>query len=161
MPIQLGDQGVLIMRKEMPFWKFCELVERHLRCYPRTPEIEATAIQLLSSDFAEQPLKSYIHDVCVWGGYPGIAAGVINQNPIATIQHYSRCAYRKLAKNNSNVEDVLRDVNHIQGLGTPSFASKHLRFLKPEVYPVLDSRISFLRIMISIPKVAEISLMTT
>jgi len=30
-------------------------------------------------------------------------------------------------------------MNVLNGLGSPSFASKHLRFLRPEVAPVFDS----------------------
>jgi hypothetical protein len=37
---------------------------------------------------------------------------------------------------------ALHEINRIKHLGRSSFASKHLRFLRPDVCPILDSIIS-------------------
>jgi Holliday junction resolvase RusA-like endonuclease len=50
-----------------------------------------------------------------------------------------RKALEHLAANPSRVGRALGEVNKLHILGTPSFASKHLRFLRPDVCPVFDS----------------------
>jgi hypothetical protein len=93
-------------------------------------------------DFPEQQLKHFVRRVCTWGGYAGIGVRVLNQNPFTKIRAHFRNAVTYLKVDTPDVENALREINHIRGLGTPSFASKHLRFLKPEVCPVLDRIVS-------------------
>jgi hypothetical protein len=48
----------------------------------------------------------------------------------------------KLESDAPDISSALQEVNRIRGLGTPSFASKHLRFLRPDLCPILDSIVS-------------------
>jgi hypothetical protein len=142
MPAQVTTNGVILGNATVPFADFGRLVERHLCHYPDTPDLETDGARLRSADFAEQQLESFVRRVCKWGGYPGIGGRIINQNPTANI---SRCFRSAMAKLESQVPDIggaLHEVNRIRGLGTPSFASKHLRFLRPDICPILDSIVS-------------------
>ncbi|MBV8452034.1 MAG: hypothetical protein JOZ29_07125 [Deltaproteobacteria bacterium] len=44
-----------------------------------------------------------------------------------------------LDKPTPEVQGALAHLNRLHSLGSPSFASKHLRFLRPDICPVLDS----------------------
>jgi hypothetical protein len=126
----------------VPFANFGWLVERHLLRYPDTPSLEAEGSRLISTDFAERQLGSFIQRVCTWGGYPGIAGRVLNQNSTAQIRRLFRSAMTRLEADPPDVGGALSEVNLIRNLGTPSFASKHLRFLRPDICPILDSIVS-------------------
>ncbi len=142
MPAQVATNGVILGNATVPFANFSRLVERHLRRYPDTPNLETEGTRLKSADFAEQPLESFIRRVCTWGGYPGIGGRIINQNSTAKISKYFRSANAKLESDFPDIGGALHEVNSIRGLGTPSFASKHLRFLRPDICPILDSIVS-------------------
>lgn len=128
--------GIFIKLEE-----FEELVNTHLNRVAGTQEIEIEAINLINNDFDEEFLENFITHVCVWGRRPGIAAHVINQNNPDAIQNAFIAANDILEACGCNVGDALIAINQITYLGQPSFASKHLRFMHPELCPVLDSYI--------------------
>ena len=140
MQVKTTNNGVIVENTEIAFLEFCDLVTDHLRCNPDTASIEKEALQLVLIDFTEQQLESFVRHVCKWGGYAGIAGRILNQNSIATIRKQFRNANGKLAIR--DIQGALTDLNCVRGLGSPSFASKHLRFLRPEICPVMDSIIS-------------------
>lgn len=142
MPMQIATSSITFGNEIVPFADFSRLIERHLYCYPNTPNLELEGSQLKSADFAEQQLGSFIRHVCIWGGYPGIGGRIINQNSMSKISECFRSAMAKLESDIPNISGALQEVNFIRGLGTPSFASKHLRFLRPDICPILDSIIS-------------------
>ena len=142
MPAQVATNDVLLGNATVPFADFSRLVERHLRRYPDTPNLEVEGSRLKSADFAEQQLELFIRRVCTWGGYPGIGGRIINQNSTTKISKCFRSAMAKLEADSPDISGALQDVNFIRGLGTPSFASKHLRFLRPDICPILDSIVS-------------------
>jgi hypothetical protein len=104
-----------------------------------TKEREIQGNQLIAVDFMEQHLKNFIREVCRWGNYAGIAGRIINQNDIGKIRSCFIGAWKALNSDNPDVKGAIIRINAIKNLGTPSFASKHLRFLRPQVCPVLDS----------------------
>jgi len=126
----------------IPLEDFGKLIERHLYRYPNTPNLELEGFRLKSADFDEQKLGLFIRHVCIWGGYAGIGGRIINQNSMAKISECFRSAMAKLEIDIPNISGALQEINYIRGLGTPSFASKHLRFLRPDICPILDSIIS-------------------
>jgi len=142
MPLQIVTEGILVEKSVVPWAAFSKLVENHLHHYTQSRDIEREAARLYSLDFPEDQLRHFIRRVCTWGGYAGIGVRVLNQNPFTKIRTCFRNAVAHLEADTPDVENALREINHIRGLGRPSFASKHLRFLKPEVCPVLDSIIS-------------------
>ncbi len=118
---------------------FTYFIELHLKHWSGTRELEEQAYNLSAANFQNQQLINFIKDVCRWGNYPGIAGRVLNQNDISIIQKNFVSAWGKLKSNIPNVREAIIRINAIKNLGTPSFASKHLRFLRPQVCPVLDS----------------------
>jgi hypothetical protein len=118
---------------------FSDLVDLHLTRVPRTKELEKEGKLLKDADFPDAQLTEFIKEVCTWGGYAGIAGRVLNQNDLSFIQQKFIRARKLLAAINPKVGMALFEINQIKGLGTPSFASKHLRFLFPNVCPVFDS----------------------
>ena len=104
-----------------------------------TKELEIQGINLIAVDFAEEDLRYFIRQVCRWGNYAGIGGRVLNQNKIDMIRTNFLEAWKALNLSPPNVRRALISINKIKNLGTPSFASKHLRFLMPQVCPVLDS----------------------
>ncbi|MBP7687362.1 MAG: hypothetical protein KA765_05630 [Thermoflexales bacterium] len=139
MPIQLSDNGVIVENAVVPFAMFGSLVAGHLHHYGRSMELEGYATELRVLDFPEESLKRFVRRVCTWGGYAGIGGRIIKQNSFFKIQTQFRSAVRILESDLPNVGAALSELNHIRGLGTPSFASKHLRFLQPSLCPILDS----------------------
>ena len=89
-------------------------------------------------DFPADDTAAFVKAVCKWGGYPGIGGRVLKDNAITTICSTLREALSSLAIGPSTAK-ALTQMNVLRGLGTPSFASKHLRFLRPDICPVLDS----------------------
>jgi hypothetical protein len=142
MPAQIATNGIILENTTVPFADFTRLIEKHLCCCLDTPEIELKGAELISADFAEQQLESFIRSVCRWGGYAGIGGRVLKNNSLAEISGGFRSAVAKLESGAPDISGALQEINLIWGLGTPSFASKHLRFLRPDLCPVLDSIIS-------------------
>jgi hypothetical protein len=124
---------------------FSELLRLHLERTRGTGDLEAQARRVASAGFPPADLEVFIRGVCTWGGYPGIAGRVLARNARDDIVTAFRQAYRELAADRSGHESAaaaLSEINRIKGLGAPSFASKHLRFLAPSQCPVLDSLIA-------------------
>lgn len=118
---------------------FLILVNRHLNRVQRTREIEVNGKQLVASNFKEELLKSFIHDVCYWGGRygPAICSRVFNNNDISWIRKNFIAAWNLLSSKYPNVREALINITKINHLGI-SFSSKQLRFLYPQCCPVLD-----------------------
>ncbi len=120
---------------------FTRLVEYHLDEWLGTRELEHEASRLCAVGFPEKQLASFIKRVCEWGNYPGIAGRVLKNNDPLMIRRQFTGATNALNSDIPDVQGALRRIKQIHSLGT-SFASKHLRFLRPDVCPVLDSIIS-------------------
>ena len=120
-----------------PLPEFLALLRKHLELNPRTQAIEELGCELIRSDFAKTLIPDFVEAVCGWGGYSGIGGRVLKHNPIHHLQSSFSSATKSL--NGGNVAGALVTVNSIRGLGSPSFGSKHLRFLRPDLCPVLDS----------------------
>jgi hypothetical protein len=140
MTTKIADKAIIVEVALHPS-DFTKLVERHLDDIQGTKELEQEASQLSANGFAEKQLASFIWDVCRWGGYPGIAGRVLKQNALPEIRSRFINAVKALDSDNPDILGALNEINQIQQLGQLSFASKHLRFLRPEVCPVLDDRI--------------------
>jgi hypothetical protein len=142
MPVQVKTSSVVFGKTSIPLTEFTGLVEKHLCTVPETRDLEREGARVRAVDFSEPDLERFVRRVCKWGGYAGTAGRVINQNPSTKISEQFRSANSALEMNPPNVTGALHEINRIKHLGRPSFASKHLRFLRPEVCPILDSIIS-------------------
>ena len=105
---------------------------------PTTEGLERVGAVLLSDGLPDSRIEEFVRRVCRWGGYPGIAGRVLKHNTLAQIRSAFLEAVGQLALGQPRVATALSAVNRISGLGRPSFASKHLRFLRPDLCPVLD-----------------------
>ena len=143
MAVEITNKTIIIGLVLQPS-DFTRLVKHHLDEVENTRELEHEASRLCAADFAEEQLTSFIRGVCKWGNYPGIAGRVLKSknNTLPVIQRQFISATNALNSDIPDVQGALREINQIRGLGRPSFASKHLRFLRPDVCPVLDRTIS-------------------
>jgi hypothetical protein len=122
--------------------RFGDLVSRHLANVAQTEKLEADGRKLLTNGFEPQSLELFIRDVCKWGGYAGIAGRVLRRNDAAFIGERFYAAGEVLRlRNKAFLRDALAAINGVNQLGTPSFASNHLRFLAPMDCAILDSEI--------------------
>jgi hypothetical protein len=146
MSLTVVDQNAFFGVK-VPLSSFPDLLETFLGKDPDTLEIEKLGASLIADDFPEPQTKEFVTSVSKWGGYAGVGGRVLKRNAITDICFAFRKAASILANTKSvvdaldrkSVEDALDQVNKLHGLGTPSFASKHLRFLRPDLCGVLDS----------------------
>jgi hypothetical protein len=142
MPVQVETSSVVSGKTAIPLTEFTGLVEKHLSTVAETRDLEREGARLRAVDFREPDLERFVRRVCKWGGYAGTADRVIDQNPSTRIREQFRSANSALEMNPPNVAGALHEINRIRHLGRPSFASKHLRLLRPDACPILDSIIS-------------------
>ena len=119
--------------------QFDRLGRAHLNAYPRTPTVEAQGRLFVEQGFREADAKAFVRAVCDWGGYSGISGRVLSRNSSTLICSSLKRAVERLDAKPADFATALHEVNAIKGLGTPSFASKHLRFMRPQLCPVFDS----------------------
>jgi len=122
----------------MPLADFPRLLIDFLKKNPQTPAIETLAAQLAQSNFPPQDMDDFVTRVCEWGGGQGtrILSRVLRLNSDVEISEALINASSSLAQR--NFADALTHVRNLEYLDV-SFASKHLRFLRPDICPVLDS----------------------
>ncbi|WP_136949081.1 hypothetical protein [Candidatus Methylobacter oryzae] len=114
-------------------------MNKHLIKFPGVSKLEDMATALILKGFSFPEMENYIRSVCRWGNFAGVGGRVIKNNTRKQIQNAFVDAYAHLNTSSPNVSAALSSLNQLHGLGTPSFASKHLRFLNPDICPVYDS----------------------
>ena len=142
MAVEITNKTIIIGLVLQPS-DFTKLVKHHPVRLSDTRALEHEASRLRAAGFPEERLASFIRKVCKWGNFPLIAAKVlnINNNALSEIQCQFINATEALSSDIPNVQGALHEIKQIKHLAT-SFGSKHLRFLRPDVCPVLDSTIS-------------------
>ena len=138
--LQIADQAIIVAGSPVQPGAFTGLAERHPQV-EKTVSLEVEARRLLTTDFSRQQLSDFIRGVCAWGGYPGTAERGLGQNAWPDLQRQFGSAIAALSLDPPDVQSALRAVRRVRHLGL-SFASKHLRLLRPDVCPVLDSTLS-------------------
>jgi len=113
---------------------FSSLVELHLITVHGTRELEAKGQELIAADLTESLLIDFIKAVHSWGGSFRNYYKVIENAKVAHFQN----ALQALSVTLPMVERALSSLLEINGLGI-SYASKHLRFLRPDICPILDN----------------------
>lgn len=124
---------------EIPLDCFESLASAHFQGVPQTAEVEAQARRLVAQEFPESDIEDFIQKVCKWGGHPGIGGRVLKHNTLADIRSALQDAISHLSEPTSDLVAAMCAVNRVKYLGSLSFASKHLRFLCPDLCPVFDS----------------------
>ncbi len=122
---------------------FAALVEGHLAQVQDTANLEEAGQALQQGGFQGDDVHGFIDRVCAWGGHwgPQIAHRVLQENHLDVIGQRFRDAVDVLLQDAPDVGRALEVMTEINGFGV-SFGSKHLRFLKPGLCPVLDDKIS-------------------
>lgn len=138
--LQINDQAITAAGKPVQAGAFTGLLERHPQI-EKTLSLEIEARQLLTSEFSREQLSGFIQRVCAWGGFPKTAERVLKQNTWPDLQRQFGSAAAALSLDPPDVQKALRAVRRVRHLGV-SFASKHLRLIRPDVCPVLDSTLS-------------------
>jgi hypothetical protein len=130
--------GMKINVSELP-----SLVDRYLinDKTRSTPELEENGKSLIANDFPERDLTKFIENICKWGGYQGIATRVLKQNQKSNLREKFVSAVNQLNNDPPNRKKALDSILNINQLNI-SFGSKHLRFLRPDICPALDKKIS-------------------
>lgn len=135
--MQLGTSAVSWSNGfTVSYAEFTQRSRSHLNRVSNTRGLETAGIAL-RGNLTTGPLDRFIGEVCKWGGYPGIAGRVRRDN---RANHILRQFQLAITQINANAPAAaLSAINGITQLGTPSFASKHLRFLAPDQCGVLDA----------------------
>jgi hypothetical protein len=128
----------VILGVMLPVENFAELVREHLRRYPATADVEILGTELRDTGFRLGLIQNFVRRVCDWGGYAGIGGQILKNNSLAAIRGAIMEADGLLGAPTPDIVGALRRLNALHGLGSPSFASKHLRFLRPDLCPVFD-----------------------
>ena len=118
---------------------FPEMIKSHGDDFQDTLEIEERYKYLIDTPITNfDSISNYIKEVCRWGNYPGVSGKVLKNNSKEKILAVFEDVRTILKNDNPDLAMALSRVNTLYGLGTPSFASKHLRFILPEMCPVYD-----------------------
>ncbi len=123
----------------VPLDDFEALALAHFREVPDTAVVEGEGRRLAADDFPEEAVADFVKHVCYWGGYAGVWGRVLRDNDSGTVRTALVEARHHLGKASPDLIAALTSVNRLKGLGGVSFASKHLRFLCPQLCPVFDS----------------------
>ena len=141
MPITIVNNSVFAGAQTIPFADFPLWHAHHLQRVAGTRQLEHDGAALLAAGFPFPQLETFIRAVCRWGGYAGIAGRILSRNTAQEIT----TRFSDTTPNFAGAQpaaSALVSLNHLSDLGTPSFASKHLRFMRPDICPVLDSLLS-------------------
>ncbi|WP_194945283.1 hypothetical protein [Limnohabitans sp. DM1] len=132
-------QETAVFGTSIPLSDFAPLLAAHRARYQSTLDIEKKGVELQQANFPTQAVQDFVTAVCTWGGYAGISGRILKRNSLEAIANALRSAVNQLNAEKPNVAGALACINALDSLGTPSFASKHLRFLRPDICPVFDS----------------------
>jgi len=143
MSFVLREELITLNGQEIQAEAFPSLLERHLNTVGGTLALESQAARLRAAAFGnEQDVQQFVREVCRWGGYAGIGGRIVYQNPPRSICDAFQTACQYLDDCPAAICEAMRAVNALKQLQRISFASKHLRFLRPDLCPVLDSLLS-------------------
>lgn len=132
------DGAQVRFQTQLPISEFPRFVEVHTEKVSRTFECEQLGEDVIRSGFDSVLLGDFISKVCQWGGWAGIAGNIRRQNSPELIRERFLRAHTIMCEPGRSISAALTELNFLKGLGTPSFASKHLRFLHPQFCPILD-----------------------
>ena len=103
-----------------------------------TVEIESVAKEFMQNGFQQNKVSQFTSSVCLWGRIQRIYPNIISRNN-GTFPSEALTVALRTAYHCSRDDIAIATVESITGLGISS-ASKHLRFIDPNRFAVLDSR---------------------
>jgi len=134
-----GGHGGRGSRFEISPLEFPSLLEGHMREVPGTKETEELGERLVGLNFPPDLTVDFVTAVCRWGGGDRILGRILEENPRARICAAFREAVSSLKV--GSISKALQQVNNLRYLGQVSFASKHLRHLRPAICGTFDSNL--------------------
>jgi hypothetical protein len=143
MPVAIADFAISCSDHSLSYGQFPIKVQRHLLRVPMTETLEQDGGRARTHEKGFQ-VAPFIEAVCRWGGSPGMAGRVLKQNSSEEIarQFSAAIGWLSEALDAQALAGAILEVNKLRQLGTPSLASLHLRFLRPEYCAVLDRQIA-------------------
>jgi len=116
---------------------------QHLLRVENTREIEDYGKWLVQNEnITIENWLDFSQQVCQWGGKTGSRVfGQIKKNNPEIVKSSFEEVKSLLKDDLISVHEVFNALKPINGLGSYSYASKHLRFLAPKRFPVFDSLI--------------------
>lgn len=132
-----SSQWIDVANVKIASTDFPDLARLHRSKYCGTAETEEEGAALVRSGFAHAETRNFVRAVCRWGGHAGIAGRVLKDNTLTKIAGAFSEAHGLASR--GCIEEGLISIMQLKQLGTTSFASKHLRFIQPEMAVVLDS----------------------
>lgn len=155
MPLS-SDGKEVTLGESVSFIDFPELVNAHLDWCRDTPSCEALGAELnaslLAGNATQDQVWRFIAAVCKWGGRTGNRVrGIVakSYDGAVTLEKFTAAA-RALAGQDPattiqtlrvGLESAAQSIDDVVGLAT-SYATKMVRFMRPDVAGVLDSVIS-------------------
>ncbi len=119
---------------------FPEMIKAHGNNFQDTLDLEKQYKNLIKSPIDDfDSISNFIKDVSKWGNYAGVGGKVLKNNSKQKILDVFEEVRKLLKSKKPDLALALSRINTLYGLGTPSFASKHLRFMLPGKCPVYDS----------------------
>jgi hypothetical protein len=156
MVLHISPEGVVLGAELLAYEDFPSKVLSHLRRCPSTPDCERSGARLntllIEGARMDQHIFPFIREVCEPGGKTGNRVrGTIQKgyNGASIMTRFTAASRALSAVTIDSPPDVLKggltraihEITAIYGLST-SYASKMLRFLRPDVAGVFDSVIS-------------------
>jgi hypothetical protein len=139
MPMIYSGGNIGFVRLSMPLRDFGKYLQNGCNSDTTTPAVEQQAEELIACGFEISETEKFIKSVCAWGNYAGVSGRVFKHNTSDAIVAAVSNAYQATVQNNTR--NAITCITALRGLGV-SFGSKHLKFLAPKKYVVLDSIIS-------------------
>lgn len=142
MQMTVSDVGLRILGKKRTWRQVADISSDWIQNGSSTLEVESLGRKLRGSkQVTSAQVDSFIRSVCDWGGGSRVYGRLqqLNRENPAQVASGFREIIALLRDKNVDRAEALITMNRIKGLGSPSYASKHLRMLKPEQFVVLDS----------------------
>jgi hypothetical protein len=140
--MKIDGESVVWWNYTLDLNSFTALLRMFASDEPTTRDVEKLAAEIAANDFPPDQVNEFVGKVCEWGGYPGIATRIRNNNQSSELADQLRHAYGVAVNGVGSIVEALAIIQKVRGLGGVSFASKHLKFLVPDRAVVLDSVIS-------------------
>lgn len=142
MMLDIARSGVIVAGREHSWSALARFLADFQAANPDTTRIEQLGERAARLRFPWAEAETLIREVCWWGGYSGIAGRVLKNNSRDSIRSAFKAANDAMSRERPLPHEALSAINRLHGLGTPSFASKHLRLVWPHKCVVLDSVLS-------------------
>jgi len=129
----IRDDGLHLIESALPYAQYSNLVAIHLQHFQYSKELEQAGANLCALEFPEEQTRQFVRSVCIWGSFAGLGTRIIRENSVVEIQTNFRNVIRMLDARSPDPYTALMEICYLRGLGKPVFASRYLRYLRPDL----------------------------